>query len=107
MGYIDKSGGYYVGDQQGDDLAVPNRPSALHVWRGGVWVLDIAAQASQRRAEILDRLSAIDTDSIRPAREISAAIAAGQPAPAISVDKLTALESDADSLRTELRGLPT
>jgi len=43
MGYIDKSGGYYVGDRQGDDLAVPDRPSALHVWRGGVWVLDIAA----------------------------------------------------------------
>ena len=107
MGYIDKSGGYYVGDRQRDDLAVPNRPSALHVWCGGEWVLDAAAQASQRRAEILDRLSAIDTDSIRPTREISAAIAAGRPAPAISVDKLTALESEADSLRTELRGLPT
>lgn len=59
-----------------------------------------------RRAEIISRLTAIDAESIRPAREVSAALAAGQLAPAFSVSKLAALETEAASLRTELRGLP-
>ncbi|WP_194786614.1 hypothetical protein [Rhodocyclus gracilis] len=61
---------------------------------------------AQRRAEILTRLVMIDTESIRPAREITAAIAAGQPAPEFAASKLTALEAEAAALRAELRDLP-
>lgn len=62
-------------------------------------------QAAERRAEILARLFAIDTDSIRPAREIASAIAAAQEAPAFAESKLAALEAEAVALRAELREL--
>lgn len=76
-------------------------------FRNGAWVIvDAVPDTTQRRAEILTRLAAIDTESIRPAREVSAALAAGQLAPAFSVSKLAALEAEAAALRTELRDLP-
>lgn len=105
MGYIDKSGGYYVGDRQGDDATVPDRPSTLHMWNGAVWTLDTTAQASQRRAEILARMTAIDAESIRPAREISAALTAAQALPPFTSAKLATLEAEAATLRAELRDL--
>lgn len=38
--YIDRDGGYYEGDRQSpDDVLVPQRPSARHLWQGGAWVL--------------------------------------------------------------------
>lgn len=34
------SGSYYEGDRQSpNDVLVPQRPSARHVWQGGAWVL--------------------------------------------------------------------
>lgn len=63
------------------------------------------AAADRRRVEIRARLAGIDAESIRPAREISASLAAGQPAPAFAVSKLAALEAEAASLRAELAGL--
>lgn len=58
-----------------------------------------------RRAEIIGRLSAIDAASVRPQREVIAALAAGDPAPAFAVDKLAALEAEAAQLRAELAAL--
>ena len=91
------------------DIAPPPFDAATQsaFFRGGVWVVESAEpDPEQLRAEILTRLAVIDTESIRPAREISAAIAAAQAAPAFAVAKLVALESEAASLRAELRGLP-
>ena len=53
-----------------------------------------------RRMEILARLAAIDAASVRPLR----AIAQGEAVQA-DHDKLTALDSEAADLRTELAGL--
>lgn len=39
-GYIG-AGGYYEGDRQGDDTAVPRRPSSTHEWNGTAWVRNI------------------------------------------------------------------
>jgi len=39
--YIDSSGRYYEGDQQGSDKAVPQRPSPNHTFDGENWGLDI------------------------------------------------------------------
>ena len=84
-----------------------DRATASCFFRGGAWEIVAAApDTTQRRAEILARLAEIDAESIRPAREVSAALTSGQPAPAFSVSKLSALESEADALRAELRGLP-
>lgn len=58
-----------------------------------------------RRAEIGARLFEIDQDSIRPARAVAAALAAGQPAPAFDAAKLATLESEAVNLRAELAAL--
>lgn len=39
MFWLTPSSSYYEGDQQSpDDAAVPQRPSARHVWQGGAWV---------------------------------------------------------------------
>lgn len=73
----------------------------------GAWsIINAVPGTTQRRAEIMMRLAAIDTESIRPAREVSAALAAGQLAPAFSVSKIAALEAEAAALRNELRELP-
>lgn len=58
-----------------------------------------------RRGQVVARLVAIDGESVRPAREIALAVAAGEPAPAFAVSKLTALESEAAALRVELAAL--
>lgn len=58
-----------------------------------------------RRVEIIGRLSAIDAASVRPQREVIAALAAGDPAPAFAVEKLAALEAEAAQLRAELAAL--
>ena len=62
--------------------------------------LDLSAL---RRAEILARLAEIDAESIRPAREVSAALVAGWQVPIASNQKLLALEQEAEKLRTELK----
>jgi hypothetical protein len=64
-----------------------------------------AAAGPMRRAEVLARLAAIDAESIRPAREVAGALAAGKAAPAFAVGKLAALETEAAALRAELAGL--
>jgi hypothetical protein len=58
-----------------------------------------------RRAEIVARLGAIDAASVRPSREIAAALADGKPAPAFAKNKLATLETEAAALRTELATL--
>lgn len=58
-----------------------------------------------RRAEIAGRLMEIDAASIRPAREISAALSVGQLAPDFAKNKLAALEYEAATLRAELAAL--
>ena len=90
------------------DLAPPMFDAATQsaFFRGGAWIVESAVpDAGRRRAEILARLAEIDAESIRPAREISAAFAAGQPAPTFAIAKLAALESEAADLRADLRGL--
>lgn len=78
--------------------------------RGGWLAEDVPtteppAAAELRRAEIVGRLSAIDSGSARPLRDVAAALAAGRPAPAFAVAKLGALETEAATLRTELAAL--
>lgn len=58
-----------------------------------------------QRAAIAERLQAIDQASIRPARAVAAALAAGQPAPPFEASRLAALEAEAASLRAELKTL--
>jgi hypothetical protein len=58
-----------------------------------------------RRAEILARLAAIDQATIRPAREVAAALVAGNPTPEFSGQKVVALETEAGALRLELAAL--
>ncbi|WP_153114630.1 hypothetical protein [Rhodocyclus tenuis] len=62
----------------------------------------IPTPANSRVAEIYGRLLAIDSESIRPAREIATAVASAQAVPAFAASKLTALESEAAALRDEL-----
>lgn len=61
--------------------------------------------AELRRAEILGRLGQIDAETVRPAREVAAALVEGVELPAFSRSKLLALEAEAAGLRAELRGL--
>lgn len=58
-----------------------------------------------RRGEIVGRLAAIDTESIRALRATVAATAKGKPAPAFDASKLDALETEAATLRAELATL--
>lgn len=58
-----------------------------------------------RRGEIVTRLAKIDADSVRPARAVAAALAAGKPAPDFDAQKLAALETEAANLRAELAAL--
>lgn len=38
--YVDAAGAYYEGDRQSpDDVLVPRRPSARHVWSNSLWSL--------------------------------------------------------------------
>lgn len=78
-------------------------------WRGEVVPVEPEAPppsaAELRRAAIVARLSAIDGETARPAREIALAFVGGQPAPAFAATKLQALESEAASLRLELAAL--
>lgn len=59
----------------------------------------------QRRAAIAARLAAIDAATVRPSREIAAALADGKPAPAFAKNKLATLEAEAAALRAELATL--
>jgi hypothetical protein len=40
MGYVNKDGMYYIGDRQGDDLEVSDRPSLDHEWVDDEWVIN-------------------------------------------------------------------
>lgn len=64
-------------------------------------------EPNPRIAEIDSLLAEIDIKGARPSREIAAALAAGSPAPTVSVQKLTALEAQASTLRAERRTLST
>ncbi len=58
-----------------------------------------------RRAEIAGELARIDSESIRPSREVASALIAGVPAPDFAIQKIADLEKKAGDLRTELAGL--
>lgn len=95
------------------DAAPPTFDSATAscFWRGDSWEVVAAddmrpRMPEARRAEIIAALEAIDAASIRPAREIAAALAAGKDAPKYALDKLSALEEEAATLRAELNELP-
>lgn len=64
-----------------------------------------AQLAAKRVLEIKAELQQIDSDGARPAREIALALVAGGTAPAAAVDKVQALESQAQTLRAELATL--
>lgn len=63
------------------------------------------AKLSNRAQTIAARLASIDAESIRPARAVAAALAAGSAAPSFDTAKLQALETEAQALRQELAGL--
>lgn len=68
--YIDAQGNYYTGDRANlSDISVPPKPSGLVKWSDNNWVDDTEAIAKQSEAEALANLAAIDTKSIRSARE--------------------------------------
>lgn len=80
-------------------------------WCGDRWEVVPAVDAlppmpDARRTEIIAALGAIDAASIRPAREIAAAMAGGKDAPKYAIDKLSSLEEEAEVLRAELSELP-
>ena len=58
-----------------------------------------------RKAEIHARLNEIDRLSARPNRAIAKALAQGLAPPQIDIERLTALEAEAEGLRGELAGL--
>ncbi|MFN3886881.1 MAG: hypothetical protein ACK4MG_07975 [Aquabacterium sp.] len=58
-----------------------------------------------RKQELQAALAEIDAAGARPAREIALAVAAGDPAPQVAVQRLKALEADAAKLRAELASL--
>lgn len=59
------------------------------------------------RAEIIrGQLAQIDAQSLRPARAVAAALAAGRAAPAPDAQRLVELESQAEALRAELAAQP-
>jgi hypothetical protein len=60
----------------------------------------------QAKINIQVTLDKIDSEKIRPAADIVAALAAGQQAPSYSVNKLKTLEAQAVTLRAQLAALP-
>jgi len=97
------------------ELAPPQmEPGKRYRPEAGAWVEEDIPQPEaplpemvpDRRAEIMGALAAIDTASIRPAREVAAALVAGKPAPEFPAAKLLQLEADAAALRQELADLP-
>lgn len=97
------------------DLPPPKvEPGKRYRPEAGAWVAEnipqpeasLPATEPDRRAEIMDALAAIDAASIRPAREVAAALVAGEPAPEFSSAKLLQLEAAAAALRQELTDLP-
>lgn len=96
------------------ELAPPQvEPGKRYRPEAGSWVAEDIPQLEaplpetvpDRRAEIMDALAAIDTASIRPAREVAAALVAGKPTPEFPAAKLLQLEADAAALRQELADL--
>lgn len=91
------------------DTAQPTVPKGQRAkWSGEAWALEAIPQPTPpTRADVIRAsLAEIDTQSIRPARAVSAALAAGQPAPAFDAAKLATLETEAAALRAELAALP-
>jgi len=80
---------------------------------GGVWVAEEMPKPEQpqpepvpdRRAEIMGQLATIDAASVRPAREVAAALATGEQAPQFATAKLVQLEAEAAGMRAELASL--
>lgn len=60
---------------------------------------------AMRIPQIKAALLQIDSEGARPAREIALALAAGGPAPVAAVNKVQALETQAQTLRAELATL--
>lgn len=104
----------------------PPAPGAgqFPAWNGADWVLRAVPQpvpapapppqepppeptpyVPSRAEGIRVRLSMIDKESIRPARAVAAALAAGKPAPEFDAAKLASIEAEATTLRAELAGL--
>lgn len=86
------------------------------IFNGAEWVICKSAQKpladdslttekAVKRGEIMRRLQQIDSESARPLREISAALAIPVEAPAFALQKIAALETEAGRLRQELAGL--
>ena len=90
-----------VGWVEGEEVTIDSFGSLPSGWSAEppMEVQQITEQ-TQRRAEIMARLAAIDVDSVRPLR----AIAKGD-ASDFDRDKLAALDSEAAGLRAELAGL--
>lgn len=80
-------------------------------WRGEAVPVEPEPAAVERsaadleRESIVARLAEIDQESIRPAREVAAALARGEQAPAFPVGKLEALEAEAAAHRARLAAL--
>jgi len=106
--------GFFIEDVilQDNEQATPDlisiQPVGFHKpkWSGGKWVEGLTApeltavKNTQRKAEIIARLSKIDIEALRPLREV-----ANNTATKFDTDKLTKLDTEAKTLRTELAGL--
>lgn len=96
------------------DMEAPQvEPGKRYRQEGGAWVEEDVPPPEEpkpleepdRRAQIMGQLAAIDAASIRPAREVAAALAVGEPTPEFPAAKLLQLEADAAALRQELADL--
>lgn len=60
--YLDGNGNYYEGDRQGLDQEVPQRPSSLHDFSGGLWTINPA----RFNADIWNQVRALEAREMLP-----------------------------------------
>jgi hypothetical protein len=52
MSYINSQGNYYLGDRQGNDQEVPQRPGPDYTWNGTEWTIDLSGLKTKQCAAI-------------------------------------------------------
>lgn len=87
QGFWNEAVGYYEGDRQGNDPAIPSPPGPGYAWDGSAWAYTLAACHAARLAAyppIGDQLDAImkGGEELEAMREAVMAVKATHPKPA-------------------------